>query len=38
VGYRVEKGLNIVGATLSLAHAVSPFAPFVERQFEIRRD
>src|ERR1700741_4368318 len=36
MGYWVEKGLNIVGGTVSLAHVVSPFAPFVERRVDMR--
>jgi hypothetical protein len=36
VGYRVEKGLNIVDGAISVAHAVSPFAPFVERRVDMR--
>jgi len=36
VGYWMEKGLNIVHVTISLTHAVSPFAPFVERRVETR--
>src|SRR6201987_2305644 len=34
--YGGEKGLNIVGGTVSLAHVVSPFAPFVERRVDMR--
>src|ERR1700747_358357 len=34
--YWMEKGLNVVGGTVSLAHVVSPFAPFVERRVDMR--
>src|ERR1700750_3231613 len=34
--YWMEKGLNVVGGTVSLAHVVSPFAPFVARRVDMR--